>query len=632
MINSMETRHSETIPSAPIDYRQVQIDSSFWNAKLQTNRERALPFQYTQLEKSGRIDALRLQWTPGSSLPTPHCFWDSDVAKWIEAASYSLVRHPDAELQDKVEQVVELFVAAQQSDGYLNSCFTVKDPHLRWKNLQDNHELYSAGHIFEAAVAHHDATGSRKFLDVAIRYADYIGTVFGREPGKLRGYCGHEEIELALVRLAKASGDLRFVELASYFVEERGQSPAYFQSEPDTGQRNRAFGLAYYQAHRPVREQNEAVGHAVRAVYLYCAMADLAREKSDVSLFEACLRLWENVAQTRLYITGQIGSTPVGEAFTQAYDLPNETAYCETCAGVGLIMWNHRMLQLDCDSRYADQIERTLYNGALSGMALDGRSFFYQNPLADRGKHRRSEWFDCSCCPSNISRLMSSLGSYVASTTEGGVMLHQYIGGSVSSTMPDGRRFELLVETDYPWKGAIRVGVKGEGIRAMELGFRIPGWCKQTKISVNGTVVECLLRKGYAILRRDWKAGDVIELDFSMPIERMVAQTAVLMDRGQIALQRGPVVYCFEDADHPLSVFDLVLPDAAEITSRQISELGGITIIEGRGIAGRARDGKIDLYRSKNDIEPSSIPFRAIPYFAWANRTPGAMTVWVPCA
>lgn len=275
----MDPQKTETIPSAPIDYRQVQIDSSFWNAKLRANREQSLPFQYAQLEKSGRIDALRLLWKPDSNLPIPHRFWDSDTAKWVEAACYSLALHPDAELRDKVEHVVDLFAAAQQSDGYLNSYFTVQNPHLRWKNLQDNHELYSAGHIFEAAVAHHAATGSPRFLEVAIRYADYIGTVFGREPGKLRGYCGHEEIELALVRLAKASGEPRFIELASYFVEERGQSPSYFQSEPDTGERNRAFDLAYYQAHRPVREQNEAVGHAVRAVYLYCAMADLAREK-----------------------------------------------------------------------------------------------------------------------------------------------------------------------------------------------------------------------------------------------------------------------------------------------------------------------------------------------------------------
>lgn len=618
------------ISSRPVPFRHVAINDPFWSPKLQINRCVSIPFQYRQLKESGRIDALRLEWCPGSALPEPHCYWDSDTAKWVEAASYFLALHPDPDLAAKVDEVVDLFVSAQQPDGYLNSRFTIIDPHLRWKNLRDNHELYCAGHLFEAAVAHFEATGNRKLLEVAIRYADYIGQVFGRGEGQLRGYCGHEEIKLGLVRLYRVTQERRFLDLASYFVEERGQAPNYFQNETDTGHSSLWNDLAHYQAHRPVREQEEPVGHAVRAVYLYSAMADLARELKDDSLFTACRRLWENLAQTRLYITGQIGSTWRGEAFTAAYDLPNLGAYCETCAGVGLIFWNHRMLQLDCNSRYADLIERSLYNGVLSGTGLDGKSFFYQNPLANRGMHRRKEWFECSCCPSNMSRLLGTMGDYLASVTPGGIALHLYIGGRITAHVPGAGSIVLELESRYPWEGLVSIGVEVEKPARFEIALRIPGWCRSYTLLVDGAEASVELRNGYAVIEREWRGGEKIEIAFEMPIERIEAHPSVLMNRSQIALQHGPLVYCVEAADNVADIFDLAIRSDAKLEIRYAADLlGGVNVIEGIAHVSDPATWSHQLYRAVGRDSSLPTPFQAIPYFAWANRKPGPMTVWL---
>ena len=606
----------------PIPFTEVQIDDSFWNERLRINREVSLPYQYRHCQETGRIDAFKLQWNPESG-PAPHVFWDSDVAKWVEAASYSLSTHPDPELAAQLEEVVDLIASAQQPDGYLNTYFTQTDKENRWGNLQDNHELYCAGHLFEAAVAHFQSTGKRNFLDVACRYADYIFTVFGREEGKIHGYCGHEEIELALVKLYRATREKRYLELSRYFVEERGRSPHIFK---DCGEgRDR---LSYYQAHVPVREQKEAVGHAVRAVYLYSAIADLAGESNDPSLLAASETLWDSVTKRKMYLTGGIGSSRGGEAFTCDYDLPNETAYCETCAAVGMVMWSHRLVHLDCDRRYADVMERALYNGVLSGVSRDGTRFFYENPLASRGAHHRKPWFNCACCPSNLSRLLASLGNYVFSRTDDGLAVHLYVQSEVARQSVAGASVQLKLETRYPWEGLIRLTVETDRPAAFALRLRIPEWCRSYEVRIGGKPVEAPEEKGYAVLHRTWSSGDAVELVLDMPVEKIASHPGVLMNQGRLALQRGPLVYCVEDANHKTDVFNLVLPGDAKMSPRwEQNLLGGITVVEGKGLVRTPSD---NLYSRAGDAAFAEADLLAVPYYAWDNQAPGAMTVWLP--
>ena len=606
----------------PIPFTEVRIDDSFWNERLRINREVSLPYQYWQCKETGRIDAFRLQWQPGTG-SAPNIAWDSDVAKWVEAASYSLATHPDADLAAQLEEVVGLIALAQQPDGYLNTHFTQVDKEKRWENLQDAHELYCAGHLFEAAVAHFQATGKRDLLDVACRYADYISTVFGREEGKIHGYCGHEEIELALVKLYRATREKRYLELSRYFVEERGRSPHIFK-KPRDGR----GGIDYYQAHAPVREQKEAVGHAVRAVYLYSAIADLAGESNDPSLLAASETLWDSVTKRKMYLTGGIGSTRVGEAFTNDYDLPDETAYCETCAAVGMVMWSHRLVQLDCDRRYADVMERALYNSVLSGVSRDGTKFFYENPLASRGGHHRQPWFECVCCPSNLSRLLASLGNYLFSRTTDGLAVHLYLQSGMARQSVAGASVQVKVETRYPWEGLIRLTVETDRPAAFALRLRIPEWCRSYEVRIGGKPVEAPEEKGYAVIHRTWSSGDAVELVLDMPVEKIVSHPGVLMNQGQVALQRGPLVYCVEDANHKTGVFNLVLPGDAKMSPRWDQNLlGGITVVEGEALVRTPSD---NLYSRAGDVTFAETDLLAVPYYAWDNQTPGAMTVWMP--
>ncbi|MEI8311129.1 MAG: beta-L-arabinofuranosidase domain-containing protein [Verrucomicrobiota bacterium] len=606
----------------PIPFTEVRIDDSFWNERLRINREVSLPYQYWQCKETGRIDAFKLLWQPGTG-SAPNIAWDSDVAKWVEAASYSLATHPDADLAAQLEEVVALIASAQQPDGYLNTHFTQVDQEKRWENLQDAHELYCAGHLIEAAVAHFQATGKRDLLDVACRYADYISTVFGREEGEIHGYCGHEEIELALVKLYRATREKRYLELSRYFVEERGRSPHIFKNPRDAW-----GGLAYYQAHAPVREQKEAVGHAVRAVYLYSAIADLAGESNDPSLLAASETLWESVTKRKMYLTGGIGSTRAGEAFTNDYDLPDETAYCETCAAVGMVMWSHRLVQLDCDRRYADVMERALYNGVLSGVSRDGTKFFYENPLASRGGHHRQPWFECVCCPSNLSRLLASLGNYLFSKTDDGLAVHLYLQSGMARQSVAGASVQVKVETRYPWEGLIRLTVETDHPADFALRLRIPEWCRSHKVRIGGKSVEVSEEKGYAVIHRTWSSGDAVELVLDMPVEKIVSHPGVLMNQGQVALQRGPLVYCVEDANHKIGVFNLVLPGDAKLSPRwEQNLLGGITVVEGKGLI---RTPSENLYSRADDVTFAETDLLAVPYYAWDNQTPGAMTVWMP--
>ena len=616
----------------PVPWKAVTIDDSFWTPHLRVNREYTLPQVYRFCKETGRIDAFRLNWKPG--MEALHIFWDSDVAKWVEAASYSLATHPDPSLATQVDEVIRLIVGAQQPDGYLNTYFTVVEPAKRWTNLRDWHELYCAGHLIEAAVAHFQATGKRVLLDAMCRYADYIDSVFGPEPGKKRGYPGHEEIELALVKLYRVTGEKRYLHLSQYFVDERGRQPQYFDIE--ARQRNEdpaaywAKTYEYNQSHLPVREQDEVVGHAVRAMYLYSAMTDLACEFHDASLFAACKRLWNHLCATRLYITGGIGSAAHNEGFTTDYDLPNETAYAETCASIGLVFWNHRMLQVECAAHYADVLERALYNCVLGGVSLDGQKFFYENPLASPGTHHRHKWFRVACCPPNIARLLASLGQYIYSVHERELAVHLYMQSTVQTKL-GGQAVNIRQETSYPWHGTITLRLAMEAPSMFGLKLRIPGWCQQAHLTVNGEEFDIAshLEQGYVRVERTWQSGDSIELELAMPVERMYANPNVRQDVGCVALQRGPLVYCLEGVDCSESLQRIVLPTTAELASHFAPDmLDGVMVIRGNVLIEDETDWAGTLYRtSPPSLQPGVIT--AIPYYAWDNRQPGEMRVWL---
>ena len=624
---------------ARVPFTRVTVDDAFWAPRIRANRERTIPFEYEQCRITGRIDALRLAWKPGDQ-PVPHIFWESDVAKWIEAASYSLATHPDAKLDALLDEVIVLLAGAQGPDGYLNVHFTVVEPEKRFTNLRDWHELYCAGHLIEAAVAHFEATGKRSLLDVLCRYADYVATVFGPGEGQRRGYCGHPEIELALVKLYRATGERRYLDLAKFFVDERGDQPHYYDAEreargaggvnEDRGDRHYVrpgggWTYEYNQAHRPLREQDRVVGHSVRAMYIYSAMADLAGEYGDESLVRACERLWQHLTGSLMYVTGGIGSSAFNEGFTADFDMPNESAYCETCASIGLVFWASRLLHLDCDGRYADVLERALYNGVVSGVSLDGERFFYENPLESVGKHRRQEWFDCACCPPNIARLLASLSGYVYSESASEAVVHLYVQGEAKLNVAGGS-LTLRQTTEYPWNGRVNVAVEPSAPARFALKLRIPGWCRQASISVNGEVVPFVAERGYARIEREWRAGDVVTLDLAMPVERVHADPRVRADVGRVALQRGPIIYCLEAVDNGAGLNALALPRDAKLSVEVMSDLlGGVAVIAGQALK---TEWSGDVY-SASPGEQVAVPFTAVPYCVWENREPGEMLVWV---
>ena len=638
-------------PSArPRDFspREVQITGGFWKAKMEVNRRETLPVVFQRCEETGRIDALKQTWKPGQP-NQPHIFWDSDVAKLIEACSYSLAAHPDPALEAKVDDVVARFAAAQQPDGYLNSYFTPVEPENRWTNLRDNHELYCAGHIIEAAVAHFQSTGKTTFLDVACRYADCVATVFGRGEGQRRGYPGHEEIELALVRLHSATGQSRYLDLAEYFIDERGQSPHYYDQEAIArGEDPKTWWLKTYehsQSHIPVREQRKPVGHAVRATYLYTGMAAVAGATGDASLLKACKRLWKSLAATQIHISGGIGQVVRNEGFTADYDLPNESAYLETCAAIGLAFWGRRMLDSAPDSTFSDVVEQALYNGTVSGVSVDGRRFFYGNPLAahpgfdgngnfvKEGYHyRRQEWFGCSCCPTNIARFIANVPSFLYTSRGDELAVHQY-AESTSSLVVAGQPVAVVQKTNYPWDGEIALEIAPEKTAVWRLAIRIPGWCKSAVVKVNGRKINlaAALSKGYARIRREWRAGDVVTLSLAMPVDRVETHPAVRQDAGRVALRRGPVVYCIESADNGADLNGVaLLPDPTfTIAAGKGPVLKGVPVIRAQAVRTKPAGRGDPLYGDFGAWPSEPCEITAVPYHLWGNRKPGEMLVWI---
>lgn len=639
--------------AAPL--RSVVIQDEFWDRYGRLVRDRVLPYQWEALndrvpgaEKSHAIENFRIAAGLATGEFRGYVFQDSDLAKWLEAVAYRLTTHPDPALETLADEVVTLIGKAQQPDGYLNTYFTVAQPGKRWTDERRKHELYCAGHLMEAAVAYFEATGKPGLLEIARRLADHIGTVFGPEPGKKHGYPGHQVIELALVKLFHATDERCYLELAQYFIDERGRQPHFYDIEE--GERGEAghrgyyenYVYAYTQAHKPVREQDKAVGHAVRAVYLYSGMADVAMETGDASLAQACRTLWRDMTQRQMYVTGGIGSQEYGEDFTFAYDLPNDTMYAETCASIGLVFFAHRMLQMEPKGEYADVMERALYNGVLAGISLDGERFFYVNPLevwpaACTGRHdhrhvapERQPWFGCACCPPNLARLIASLGSYVYSRSEDSVWVHLFVGGSFETTIL-GTPLRILQSTAYPREEGSTFTLELEGSSRFTLAIRIPGWCREPSLRLNGEALALgpVMQDGYARLSRSWTDRDRVEVSLPMPVERARAHPAVRADAGKVALLRGPLVYCLEEVDNGEELWGLAIPRSADLEAhREPLLLGGAVVIEGPALRRQEASEALALYSTAPPLE-AACRFRAVPYHLWGNRGPGEMMVWL---
>ena len=608
----------------PVPFTDVKVTDAFWAPRIETNRTKTIPHDFKKCEDTGRISNFAKAAGRIEGKFEGIYFNDSDVYKVIEGAAYSLAAHPDPKLQTYLDALIDTIAAAQQKNGYLFCFYTLKEPEKRWTDLRSKHELYCAGHCFEAAVAHYRATGKRTMLNVAVRLADLIDSIFG--PDKRHGVPGHEEIELGLVKLYEVTGQERYLALAKFFLDERGNQKS-----------GRKLQGPYSQDHVPVTEQSEPVGHAVRAMYLYCGMADVAAYTRETAYIAALDRLWANTATRKMYLTGGVGSSRHGEAFGKNYELPNRTAYCETCAACGQAFWNHRMNLLHADAKYADILERVLYNGFLSGVSLDGDKFFYVNPLESTGKHHRQAWFGCACCPVNVVRTVPSIPGYLCATDSGAIYVNLYVAGTARVTY-NGAAVTLKQQTRYPWDGTVKIAVEPDRPGEFTLALRIPAWARgetQTAglyrmatcegvpgagISINGRPVEPLQPvKGYARVRRRWKKGDTVTLTLPMPVRRVYAHEMVKDDAGRVALQRGPIVYCLEAADNGNHLPHAYLPADAQCTAEHRDDLlGGVTVIRTQGKIRRTggADTPIDLL--------------AVPYHAWDHREPGPMRVWIP--
>ncbi|MCR6633471.1 beta-L-arabinofuranosidase domain-containing protein [Devosia sp.] len=617
---------------------QVEL-RGFWGQRADVVADRTVHILYDRCVAAGMFDQIDPDRTaPGKvvsydgGLMTSQMFWDSDFGKIIELASYTLFRKPDSTLEAKVDAIVDIYERLQQPDGYLNSWFQRIEPGLRWTNLRDTHELYNAGHMIEGAVAYFQATGKRKFLDIMCRYADYIASVFGPDAGQIRGYDGHEEIELALVKLARVTGRTDYLELAKFFIDERGQQPHFFDLE--ALQHGRDPAEYHFKTHEfsqsaePVRDQRKVVGHAVRAMYLYAGMSDIATEFHDAALETALEGLWADLTTRKMYVTGGIGPSRTNEGFTFDYDLPNLTAYAETCAAVGLVFWSSRMLGLGPNRVYADIMEQALYNGASSGLSLDGSRFFYENPLASRGDHHRWEWHRCPCCAPNIARLTASVGSYMYGEGSNSLAVHLYCDSTANLDV-GGRKVEIVQTTEYPWSGSILLQVNPErGTDSFTLYLRVPGWSSSYTLSINGEPEVVAMNDGYLALHRDWTRGDEVRLDLAMDVETIHAHPFVGDDAGRVALRRGPLLYCLEGGDNerPIASLSIATTKGAERVA-----LDGAPGIVGLRLSGYADDmeawgGK--LYQSR-PAATKAATLTAVPYYAWANRAAGDMQVWV---
>jgi len=634
-----ETRKLPDFPVEPVNYWQVKVTDNFWAPRMEINRLVTIPYLFRMNEESGRVDNFRIAAGLKTGKHTGKRYNDSDVYKAIEAAAYTLKTNPDPELKKQIDELVDLIRQAQEPDGYLFTARTIdpKNPapgsgQERWSNLRVSHELYNLGHLYEAAVAYYQATGEKNLLDLATRSADLLVKTFG--PDKRRAFPGHQEVEIGLVKLYRVTGREDYLKLAKFFLDERGHyhggevfpesSPFYIYNSEE-----------YLQNHRPVLEQTEAVGHAVRASYMYSAMLEVAALGSWPEYARASTNLWENVVNKKLYLTGGIGSTGEYEAFGADYELPNEQAYAETCAAVGNAFWNQRLFQYEGDGKYIDVLERIIYNGLLSGVGLSGDKFFYQNPLASKGKYERSSWFEVACCPANAARFLATFPGYIYAHSEEEVFINLFVKSTANFEFK-GTELEIVQETRYPWFGSVKIGINPNRVREFTVCLRIPGWAQNKPLPGNlysylegtsGQIVVRLNRKlvpvevdhGYLRLKRKWTRGDAIEVLLPLEIKRVIAHEKVKEDRGKVAVERGPVVYCAEGLDNGGTALSLVLPDSSRLQAWYRDDLlGGVEVITGSGLA---LDEQGQASRKQNLF--------LIPYATWANRGPWEMAVWL---
>ncbi|MDE7223263.1 MAG: glycoside hydrolase family 127 protein [Acetatifactor sp.] len=697
--------------SNPLDLKQIHVTDAFWHREQELVRTEVIPYQWEALndrvegaapsycmrnfKAAGRM--MREKKDKGAAYVAPaytfrgfealpedpahpdedkfygFVFQDTDFSKWIEAVGYSLLQHPDPVLEQTADEAIDIVCAAQLENGYLDTYYIINGMDRAFTNLRDHHELYCLGHLVEGAVAYYQATGKDKLLKAARGFADYCCAYFGPAQGQCKGYPGHEIAEMALVRLYQVTGEEKYLELSRFFLDQRGTEPYYFDEEEkeraayDGQPYRKTTNSSYHQAHLPVREQSEAMGHAVRAVYLYSGMADVARLCKDEAMEAACDMLWDNVTREKMYVTGGIGATHMGEAFSFVYDLPNDTAYSETCAAIGLVFWARRMLQLKPRRKYGDVMELALYNTVLAGMALDGKSFFYVNPLEvlpeachkdSRKAHVKSvrqKWFGCACCPPNIARMVSSVASYAYTETEDTLWMHLYMGSVLSKKVGD-KVLDLKVESDMPWEGRVKVQLCGDQVPC-RLAFRIPGWSSGVKVSYRcggstGQVTvdeeglsvrenpgegrpsdgaaQAAYREGYLYMDGVWQDGDEVLLEMDMPVRLLEADARVREDIGKVAVTRGPIVYCLEEADNgkELHLFRVNL-QVSDIVTEVTEELGHpMTVLKVPGKRLIPVE-NAQLYQTVRQPREQDVILRMVPYYAWNNRGEGEMSVWI---
>lgn len=619
-------------PIDPVPFTSVKVTDHFWGQRLKTSREVTIPLAFRKSEETGRIKNFEKAAHPSEDYKVEgFSFDDTDIYKTIEGASYSLQTYPDKRLEKYIDSILAIVATAQEPDGYLYTARTMnpKHPHdwvgkERWVAVENlSHEFYNLGHMIEGAIAHYQATGKRNFLDIAIKYADCVCRAIGNAPEQKRLVPGHQIAEMALVKLYLVTGDRKYLDQAKFFLDARGY----------TGRKD-----AYSQAHKPVIEQDEAVGHAVRAVYMYSGMADVAAITGDSSYIKAIDRIWDNIVSKKMYITGGIGTRHQGEAFGDNYELPNLSAYCETCAAIGSVYMNYRLFLLHGDAKYFDVLERTLYNGLISGVSLDGGSFFYPNPLASDGGYSRKPWFGCACCPSNISRFIPSLPGYVYAVKDRQVYVNLFLSNRAELKVND-KKVVLEQETSYPWKGDIRLKVL-QGNQPFGMNVRIPGWVRGSvlpsdlyayadhqqpayRVMVNGQEVEGELHNGYLTIDRKWKKNDVVEIHFDMLPRLVKANEKVAADRGRVAVERGPVVYCAEWPDNDFNVHTLLMNRRPELRVVERPELL-------YGLNQIVTDAQALSYDKAGKLAVKDVKLTLIPYYAWAHRGEGDMEVWLP--
>lgn len=628
-------------PIKPVSFTDVKLTDQFWSKRIEVNRTVTIPASFARCENTGRVKNFEMAAQHSGKFCTKFPFDDTDIYKTVEGASYSLAVHPDPQLDKYVDSLITIVGKAQEPDGYLYTARTIDPLHPhpwagpeRWVRENElSHELYNSGHMFEAAAAHYLATGKRNFLNIALKNADLLVATFG--PGKRHVAPGHEIVEMGLVRLYRITGKKDYLDLAKFFIDERGHR-AYDKSSKDEWKNG-----MYWQDDMPVVDQQDPEGHAVRAMYLYSGIADVAALTGDKAYIEAIDRIWNNMVSKKIYVQGGIGAIPSGERFGNDYELPNTTAYNETCAAIGDVFWNERMFLLHGDSKYIDLLEKILYNGLISGVGLDGKSFFYTNAMQVTNgfthgalERKRSGWFECSCCPTNMARFLPSLPGYLYAENGNNVYVNLFTS-SAAKLKVNGKQVEIIQQNDYPWKGLLNFTVNPQSATDFNLLVRIPGWVRNEaipsdlyhfennapatySIKVNGKPVKCRIEKGYAVLSRKWNKGDRVQVDLPMPVRKVEANAALTVDAGKAALQRGPIMYCAEWKDNNGQTSNLSLPASASFkTQYEPTLLNGVVVLKGQAV-------------TVTDGNQQSTTLTAIPYYAWANRGEGEMQIWFP--